>query len=335
MWNFRAAFNLRNMLEAPQGAGAIPCVSPEKVMRRAPALLLSAALFVFVLAASPAAAIDDVQRLDRADGSRITYHVTRPAEAGRQGVVLLLHGSGCDPVGPDREFTARASSLAPGDAVLTVESYGVTDAQAGLVEGCTAAYWERNTLQQRVMDAAQVIARLRREPWWNGRIVIAGFSEGGAVAAMLAPLVPETRAVVIFSSGIGVPVGDLIRAAIPPQAAAEAPRIFAEARANPTGSRRWGGASYRWWADAVEIVPASMLLQTSAPILLIHGSRDPFAPVATARATRELLARHGRRNFTYREYAGYDHFMRDAAGNDHRPEVLVEAAGWLRQQGAD
>lgn len=287
---------------------------------------------LLLLGASEAVAAED-RFLDRADGSRIVYQIVGAEGGERRGAILVLHGSGCAPVGSETRLQDAGRVLAPGHAILTIENYGVTtaDPRAEVVEGCTSAFWERNTLQQRVVDAAQVIAHLRGARWWNGRLVIFGGSEGGAVAAMLAPFLPETVAVIVFSSGIGVPVGELIRAALPPEMAIEAPRIFAEARANPTGLRRWGGASYRWWADAVDVVPANMLLQTDLPILLVHGTRDQSAPVATARATRDLLARHGRRNLTYREYQGFDHFMRDEAGNDHRRAVLAEAGSWLRR----
>lgn len=304
-------------------------------MRRSvlPCILAFAA---FMSVPAPAVAAGETRFVDRADGSRITYHLDRRVKSGRQGAILLLQGSGCEPVSANERIASAAPVLAPRHAVVTIEKQGVppNPAETSLVEGCSPEFWERNTLQQRVSDGAQVVARLRQEPWWNGSLIIFGGSEGGAVAAMLAPLVPETKAVIVYSSGIGVPVGDLIRAAVPPPLAAEASRVFAEARANPTGGKRWAGASYRWWADAVDIVPARMLMQTSAPILLIHGARDQSAPVATARATRDLLARHGKRNLTYREYAGYDHFMKDAAGGDHRTQVLREASAWLREKKA-
>ncbi|HZF96614.1 MAG TPA: alpha/beta hydrolase-fold protein [Allosphingosinicella sp.] len=281
-----------------------------------------------LLAAAPAGA--ETLALERADGSAIIYHLDRPRE-GRRPMLLLLQGSGCDRAGGDAQLAATAPVLAPGHAVLRIEKYGVGTEGSAAVEGCPAAYWSGNTLTQRVLDAVQVIARLRRERWWNRELFVFGGSEGGAVAAMLAPLVPETRAVVIRSSGIGVPVAELIRAAVPPPVAAELPRILAEARANPSGAIRWGGASYRWWADAAELVPARMLLQTDAPVLLIHGARDQFAPVSSARAARDLFAAAGARNLTYREYPLFDHFMTDAGGVSHREAVLREAASWLRR----
>lgn len=272
--------------------------------------------------------------VERADGSRIVYHTERPARRGRQGAILVLQGSGCEPVRDNAAVKATALQLAPDRTLVTIEKDGVAPAgpPADLIEGCTTRYWRHNTLQQRVLDATHVIRRLRAERWWNRRLVVMGGSEGGAVAAMLAPLVPEIEAIVIRSSGIGVPVGELIRSAVPPPVANQLPEVLAEARANPSGDKRWGGASYRWWADAADITPAKMLLQTDAPVLLIHGTRDQFAPVATARATRDLLARAGKRNLIYREYEGYDHFMVDASGVDRHREVMSAAADWLRRR---
>lgn len=271
--------------------------------------------------------------LARADESEITYHLQGTHSAGSRGLLLMLQGSGCEPVTERPWLRSDPALIAPGYAVLAIEKYGVSagQPQSGFVDGCSADYWRRNTLQQRVLDALQVIARLRAEPWWNGKLVIYGGSEGGAVAALLAPLIPETKAVVIVSSGIGVSVAELIQAAVPPTVALQVPRIVAEAKANPSGDKRFGGASYRWWADAADITPAKALLQTDANVLLIHGGRDQFAPIATARATRDLFAAARKRNLTYKEYPAYDHFMKDAAGADHRQPVLHQIAEWLKQ----
>lgn len=288
--------------------------------------LIGLAAIAGCVIASPASA----DTLARSDGSEIVYHVS-PQGTGRRGVLLVLQGSGCDPV-IDREWlVSEPPILAPNHTYLAIEKYGVIPgvATSSYVENCSPDYWARNTLQQRVVDALQVIAHLRSEEWWNRELIVYGGSEGGAVAAMLAPLVPETKAVVIISSGIGVSIADLIKSAVPPPVAERIPDIVAEAKANPTGNKRFGGASYRWWADAADIVPARALLEADSPVLLIHGARDPFAPVSTARATRDLFASHGKTNLTYWEYEGFDHHLKDARGRDHRPEVLRRAADWL------
>lgn len=292
----------------------------------------SAAFLIFatVSFASPLRA----ETLERADRSDITYHLLNRAEDGQQGVLLMLQGSGCDPVIEREWLRSEPAVIAPERAVLAVEKYGVGEAGIdvdSLDEGCSLAYWRGSTLQQRVLDAVQVIAHLRDEDWWNGELIIHGGSEGGAVAAMLAPLVPETRSVIIISSGIGVPVAELIQSAVPPAIAAQIPGILAEAAANPTPGKRFGGASYRWWSDAANLVPARLLLQTNAPILLVHGTRDQFAPLSTARATLEIFAESGKTNLTYREFEGYDHFMVDRTGVDHNGEVLGIMAAWLSE----
>lgn len=218
-------------------------------------LLLASMAFALIVA--PAAA----DTLPRSDGSQITYHLDRP-HGGRRGAVLMLQGSGCESVAERDWLKSEPPVIAPKHAVLAIEKYGVVPGRpkTDAVEGCSPDYWQRNTLQQRVLDAAQVVARLRAEPWWNRELVIYGGSEGGAVAAMLAPLVPETKAVIIVSSGIGVQVAELIRAAVPPPVATQISAMLAEVKANPTGDKRFGGASYRWWADAADITPAKALL---------------------------------------------------------------------------
>ena len=282
--------------------------------------------------AAPAAAQGPVAAasatLERPDGSAIHYHLHRPG-AARRPLLVMLQGSGCDSVTRNDRIPWMAERLAPDHVLLTIEKYGVAPGDDG--ETCSADHWRGNTLQQRALDVLHVVAALRGEPWWNGELVLFGGSEGGAVAALAAPLAHGARAVIIWSSGLGQPVGEMIRSVLPPQVREEADGIFAEARRNPTGALQWGGASYRWWADAVDLVPARSLVQTRAPILMIHGSRDQFAPIASARAARDLMRAAERPNLTYREYEGYDHFMVDAGGVDRRAEVVREAATWLRR----
>lgn len=294
--------------------------------------IIAASLSLWI--AAPATAVAPVPAtaatLARADGSEIVYYVERRAARGRQPLLIMLQGSGCDSVALNDRIRWIAPLLAPGHALATIEKYGVATGADG--NDCPADFWRGNTLTQRALDAARVVAALRRHGWWNGELVIFGGSEGGAVAALAAPLIPETRAVIVWSSGIGLPVGAMIRSALPAPVQAEADRVFAEARADPSPERIWGGASYRWWADAIDLVPARSLVRTPAPVLLIHGTRDESAPVASARAARDLILSAGKANFTYREYAGYDHFMVDAQGVDHRRDVVAAAAAWLRRQ---
>lgn len=267
--------------------------------------------------------------VERPDGSLINYWLGKTRRRS-SGVVLVMQGTGCEAVSSKPNLRHAAGILRPGDRALLIDKVGVGSDDGGpVIDGCPQRYWDRYTLSLRVQDCLRVIADLRRQPWWNKEIVIFGGSEGGAVAALLAPLVPEARAVIVLSSGTGVPVGELIRAAVPPAMAAEAPDVFAAAHEHPTGQRRWGGLSYRWWDDAVDIVPARSLVQSTVPILLIHGARDQSSPVSTARAGYEMARNAGKTNIEYREFAELDHFMRTADGTDHMDRVLGDAAKWI------
>lgn len=290
-----------------------------------------AALFL-AIASLPGPGVGDRHVTVRPDGSSISYWL-EPGDGELSELVLILQGTGCEPVSTKPTLAETGALIRPSARTLLIDKAGIGPGPSGeLMEGCPKEYWERYTLSQRVEDCLRVIADLRKQSWWNRRILIFGGSEGGAVAALLAPLVPETTAVVVMSSGTGVPIGDLIRAAVPPTIEKQASEVFTAARAAPTGKRRWGGASYRWWADAVDQVPARSLVQTDAPILIVHGARDMSSPVGMARAGRDLLVAAGKTNHTYRELADYDHFMRDADGREHMQQVLRDVRRWIEQK---
>lgn len=267
----------------------------------------------------------------RADGSELSYYVEASAQP-RQDAILILQGTGCREVASNGVLTRVAELLSPERRLVLANQPGVSPGEGvNLVEGCPPEFWERSTLSQRVLDSLLVIAELRRSDWWSGRIVIFGGSEGGAVAALLAPLVPETEAVIIYSSGGGQPVRELIASALPPPIAAQVDGVIRKAKANPTGAERWGGLTYKWWADAADVTPVKALALSPAPTLLIHGARDVSSPVASARMGYQLLRRSGKRNVRYLEYPALDHFMKDAAGVDHLPQVMEDAREWLSE----
>jgi pimeloyl-ACP methyl ester carboxylesterase len=289
--------------------------------------LQAVALALAALGAPALAAGRTTHMIERADGSLIAWHLENRTGRARQPVIIMLQGSGCESVVTNERLRWAAPRLAPGHALVTIEKYGVAPGDDG--SACGADFHRGNSLTRRTMDVAAVAAALRSLGWWKRELVLFGGSEGGAVAAMAAPLVPETVAAIVWSSGIGLPVGEMIRQALPPQMAQEAPTVFAAARANPTGERQWAGMSHAWWADALDLVPARALAQTPAPVLIVHGTRDQSAPVASARAAADLVRASGKARFEYWEFEGYDHFMVDESGTDRRPGVVERIAAWL------
>ncbi|WP_444892555.1 alpha/beta hydrolase family protein [Microbulbifer sp. TRSA001] len=265
----------------------------------------------------------------RPDGSALYWSLEQPSNNGKYGLFLIAQGSGCLPAVKNTTIQ-QAKEMAAGYAVLLVEKYGEThsDSPEEQFKDCSKVYVANHTVEQRAVDVVQIIEELRGADWWNGKLVLFGGSEGGALVARLAPrLNPD--AAVVFSSGLGESFAQVLKSLVPPHVAKEVDAKLAYARANPESAEAWGGNSMRWWADVVDQVPVNDLLNSHAPVLLIQGTEDKSAPVSSSRATRDTYASAGRCELTYWEYPGYDHYMTDKDGVNHRKEVFERIAGWI------
>jgi len=291
----------------------------------------AAALCGFLLGPATVQVIAEpiLQTSERADDSPIHWSIEHPESGGKRGLLLIAQGSGCLPA-IQNPVVARAGSVAPGFSTLLVEKYGVShgDRPENPMNDCSEEFFAHHTVSQRADDVALVIGDLKKSDWWNGKLVLFGGSEGGAVVARLAPRL-QPDAVVVFSSGLGESLATSLPRVIPPEAAKMADAEFAEARNNPHSTERWGGNSYRWWADIVDDVLVNHLLKTEVPVLLVQGARDQFAPVESGRATRDAYRAASRCELTYWELPDYDHFMTDSDGNNHREEVFSRISAWI------
>ncbi|WP_269713612.1 alpha/beta hydrolase family protein [Caulobacter sp. NIBR2454] len=285
---------------------------------------------VIALIAAAAAIPTTQPALLRADGSVLNWSLDRQGGQGKQGVLVLAQGSGCLPAEKSSAIQA-AKGLLPEFAVVTVEKHGVSqaDAPADPVSGCSADFYANHTITARSADYVQVLETVRKAPWFDGRVVLFGGSEGGATVAQAAEAV-KPDAVVVYSSGIGQPLRVMFKQVVPPPVAAMADAEFAKALAEPTSAKVWGGNAYRWWADAVDRAYVLDLMKTKVPVLLVQGGRDQSAPVASGRAARDAYVAQGRSELTYLEFPDYDHHMRDAGGASHQAEVFGQITTWLR-----
>src|SRR5712691_5885343 len=189
-------------------------------------------------------------------------------------------------------------------------------------------YWSLDRQHGGPQQGILVFAQVETSPWWDGRLVLFGGSEGGAAVSMLAPRVRPT-AVVVFSTAPGRSFRESFKLAVPPEVAAQADSEFAKIKADPLSPKLWGGNSYRWWADILDHDLTADLLSVRVPILIVHGERDRSGPVQVARKVRDDFRRAGRCNLTYWEFRGYDHQMQDAAGISHIDEVMQRISRWL------
>lgn len=288
--------------------------------------LYTVAALLLGLATTPTAAEVAKKIYKRQDGSTIYWSLEHPSGSEPRGLLLIAQGSGCLPA-IQNPTVAQARSIAPDFSILLVEKYGVThgDKPKDQMNDCPEKYFAHHTVTQRADDVVQVVGELKEADWWNGKLVLFGGSEGGAVVARLTPRL-QPDAAVVFSSGLGESLAESLPRVMPPDAAKMADAKFAEARANPDSSEIWGGNSYRWWADIVDDVLVNHLLKTKVPVLLVNGERDS---VQSARAAHDVYKAANRCELTYWEFPDYDHFMTDSDGKNHREEVFAKISEWI------
>ncbi len=302
--------------------------------------LAVAALTVGVLA-SAAVAAPERHETKRPDGSTINWYLDRPENA-RAGIIILAQGSGCQSALASKNL-AVARKAFPGFAALMVDKYGVgpgDDPADPFDKGCSETFRAHHTMGQRVADYKQVLTPLRDETWWDGKIVLFGGSEGGGVAARLAPEI-DADAAVLLSTGGGVTFGEMVRQSIMDEMARNAvpkdqwppvDEAFRKARENPQSSEVWAGSSYRFWADAIDRRAVDAMLLSKSALLLIQGGKDDSTPVANARSVADLFAKNERCNLTYWEFPSFDHGMVDLDGRNRMSEVLSLSAAWVNTQ---
>ncbi|MCM2279059.1 MAG: hypothetical protein NDJ89_13370 [Oligoflexia bacterium] len=166
--------------------------------------LLWLGLFVFGSCANAFAAFEEAE-LARLDDSRITFYLDRPSSQSTYPILLFLQGSECRSI-RSRSFMPENPASLYGVGIVLIEKYGITHRQNSENDSsnCTTEYRQGNTLDQRLTDALQVIAHLRKaEPGWNRKLIILGGSEGAALAPLVGALTPETAKVAMLAGGNG------------------------------------------------------------------------------------------------------------------------------------
>lgn len=300
-------------------------------------------IWVLILVAVPTVVWARTSRFQskQLDGSPINWTLDRPSGANSSGLLILAQGSGC--LSAERDVNLDLARAAFSSfAVVRVEKYGVNpgDNPKDDVGDCSEAFRDHFTVSQRVEDYLTVIQSLRSQTWWNGKLILLGGSEGGAVSARLAA--PSgADAVILISTGGDMTFGQMVSQSIqqnleknrvPKGQWPPLEEIFNRARANPESSERFAGYPLRFWADAIDQRPLDEMLKSRAPILLIQGDSDDSTPVEASRSTRVAFKKAGRCNLTYWEMHGYDHGMVDGSGKQHMSEVLANAAQWAKDR---
>ncbi len=269
----------------------------------------------------------------RDDGSRIYWSLTSPSTGASKGILYVAQGSGCAPASTSTNvqmLLAKTTKL----SVLTVEKYGVNpdDNPSNPMQECSDMFFAHHTISQRVADVTTVLGQLSKAGNWNGDLALFGGSEGGAVVSILSHEIKETDAVVVFSTGTGTPLSEMILQIILPSAVKETGEQFIHMRANPQSLEKWSGNTFKWWVDIMDTRLSDALLMSNSPILIVHGVLDTNAPVSSARATKAAFVDAGDGRLTYWELDDRGHQMKDSEGTSHMSSALDDVSDWITEQ---
>ncbi len=316
-----------------------------------------ALVLLLALAYSPAeagsAAFSESLKVPRVDGTLVDVHLQRPSTQRKVPLLVYIDGSLCIPSTYNESVTwlLEKSDGAHPFALAVIEKPGPTlpalNAEGNIEIGpdfqCSAEFRQHYSIDQRVIDHLRVLQHLNRHAsWWNGELLVWGFSDGGRVGAQLAAYYPQTRAVALVGVGGGMRMADSMEAmvcAAPADTAAcreSLRKEMDEIRAAPVPTRDWMGESntYATWASRLDAVEANVLRDLKAPLLVVHGERDGSVPVASARKLAELMQGSGV-VFRYREVPGMRHSLWGTASLQESEALHQVVLEWLTAQEDD
>jgi pimeloyl-ACP methyl ester carboxylesterase len=239
--------------------------------------------------------------LDQADGTRLYYYYDAPQQKGP--LLVILQGSECLRVSD--KYAAYIKTLRDqGIGVLRVEKPGLApDTPIG---DCPPTYLQRNTLERRIWDLLSVVAEMRKRPEWDGHLALLGGSEGAMLAGLCAPLIPETKAVVLISGGGGDTFAEEIAQMLPADQVEPFRALCRQSHLEPSTTREWASDgklarnTHLWLSRAEDLAIYRPLLRVNSPILVVHGAQDKSTPVHSAERLARLFQEAGKANLELR-----------------------------------
>lgn len=263
-------------------------------------------MIVFLLLLLTLPTLAETLSLDQADGTRLYYYYDPPAQRGP--LVVLLQGSECRRVN-DKYQSFIEKFQQHGIGVLRIEKPGLTPDTA--LGECPPLYLQKNTLERRIWDVLSVVGEMRKDSRWDGNLALVGGSEGAMLTGLTAPLIPETRAVVLISGGGGDTFAEEIgqvmsRQGAPPQQLEQFRALCRQVHQEPTTTKEWASDgkmarnTHLWLSRAEDLAIYRSLLRVDAPILVVHGAADSSTPLHSAQKLEQIFQSKGRANLELR-----------------------------------
>jgi dipeptidyl aminopeptidase/acylaminoacyl peptidase len=262
-------------------------------------------------------------------GRTITAYLSRPTKESadkRLPVILFVSGSGCQSVWTRHENKVNAGlqgllwQLAKGRArILVVEKPGVkpldTPSRLGGSMDASREFLVEHTLPRwAIANAAALQAVLARQDIDPTRVLVAGHSEGGIVAARVAAELPAvTHAAPLSCGGVTqlYSLAELARRRAPDgQGLAAMQAVYdewAKILAKPDSvDDFWMGHPYRRWSTFLKHSVIDELKRSKAKIYLAHGTADEADSINGFDVMRAELMASGR-DVTAERVEGGDH----------------------------
>lgn len=274
----------------------------------------------------------------------ITFHIERFDLATKVSILLVIDGSGCRGAlrsGFASLFRPQYGKLA-GYAKLTLTKPGI-DPHATDAKNCSDEYRERYSIDSAVTDHLRVLQHLKaRADWWDGKLYVYGWSDGGDIGARLISYYPNVERALLGAQGGGYTmaqhVEDFWDCAVDRNSAeqrqtclAEMRGWFQQLREKPVSSLG-KGESNKLWRSRIFADLAPILTDSTTPLLVMHGAKDrDNTPVESARLLITRLREAGRENLTYCEIP----FMAHHGGDFTKDQYILFSRAklhWLFDQ---
>lgn len=284
-----------------------------------------------------------IQTVDERD---LIFYLDRPEAGETVPLLVLVDGSGCGGQlrGSWRSFYRPGPDRVQPYALLKVEKPGVDPYTR--TPSCTEDFLRHYTIQNRVLDHMRVLQHLQAHAdWWNGELLVWGWSDGGDVAAQLVSYHPGVDRAVLGAMGGGYTMAEHFEDfwACPAEAMSEAERAgclealradFAEMEDNPTWRQTWSGEDNSWrvWASRLRSRLTHLLADRTQPFLIVQGAEDYDAtPAQSARVLVEALEAEGNTAFEYWEIPCMTHGW-GSLPRDQARALEAGMLGWLLGQ---
>jgi len=247
-------------------------------------------------------------KLVRDDGSEVTIFVRRKHTEQKLPIVLAIAGSTClaSKYGDWIEELDPSNTANFQFALVVVEKPGAVEPMP--IDGeirytpdlCGDDFKYHYSIQKRTIDHLQAIQHIRQNfNWWDGKLLVWGFSDGASIGANVSVLTPETTRVVLGGFGLGTNMAVDLKTMICSlesedetiECEQELETQFKEIIEQPSWKKTWLGQDNTWqvWRDRITEVASNTLVNLDAPLLVFHGEMDEARPVSSSQIGADFL----------------------------------------------